>query len=31
LSRTNTNPLTTGKPEFKTGSRFVTLAAKFYF
>jgi hypothetical protein len=31
LSPTNTNPLTTGKPEFKTGSRFVTLAAKFYF
>jgi hypothetical protein len=31
LSPTNTNTLTTGKPEFKTGSRFVTLAAKFYF
>jgi hypothetical protein len=31
LSQTNTNPLTTGKPEFKTGSRFVTMAAKFYF
>jgi hypothetical protein len=31
LSQTNTNTLTTGKPEFKTGSRFVTMAAKFYF
>ncbi len=31
LSQTNTNTLTTGKPEYKTGSRFVTLAAKFYF
>lgn len=28
---TNQNTLTTGKPAFKTGSRFVTLAAKFYF
>ncbi len=31
LSPTNTNTLTTGTPAFKTGSRFVTLAAKFYF
>ena len=31
LSQTNTNTQTTGTPEFKTGSRFVTLAAKFYF
>lgn len=31
LSPTNTNTLTTGKPAFKTGSRFVTLATKFYF
>ena len=31
LSPTNTNTQTTGKPAFKTGSRFVTLAAKFYF
>lgn len=31
LSQTNTNALTTGTPAFKTGSRFVTLAAKFYF
>jgi hypothetical protein len=31
LSPTNTNKLTTGTPAFKTGSRFVTLAAKFYF
>jgi hypothetical protein len=31
ISPTNTNPLTTGTPAFKTGSRFVTLAAKFYF
>jgi hypothetical protein len=30
-SPTNTNTNTTGKPAFKTGSRFVTLAAKFYF
>ena len=31
LSPTNTNGTTTGTPAFKTGSRFVTLAAKFYF
>jgi hypothetical protein len=31
LSQTNTNAQTTGTPAFKTGSRFVTLAAKFYF
>lgn len=31
LSQTNTNAATTGKPAFKTGSRFVTLATKFYF
>ena len=31
LSPTNTNTVTTGTPAFKTGSRFVTLAAKFYF
>ena len=31
LSPTNTNPLTTGKPEFKTGSRIVTIVAKFNF
>jgi hypothetical protein len=31
LSPTNTNPTTTGTPGFKTGSRFVTLAAKYYF
>lgn len=31
LSPTNTNATTTGKPAFKTGSRFVTLATKFYF
>lgn len=31
LSPTNTNTSTTGKPAFKTGSRFVTLATKFYF
>ena len=30
-SPTNTNPQTTGTPAFKTGSRFVTLAAKYYF
>ncbi len=30
-SPTNVNTQTTGKPAFKTGSRFVTLAAKFYF
>jgi hypothetical protein len=31
LSPTNTNTTTTGTPGFKTGSRFVTLAAKYYF
>lgn len=31
LSPTNTNTQTTGKPAFKTGARFVTLAAKYYF
>jgi Carboxypeptidase regulatory-like domain/TonB-dependent Receptor Plug Domain len=31
LSPTNTNTTTTGTPAFKNGSRFVTLAAKFYF
>jgi hypothetical protein len=31
LSPTNINQTTTGVPAFKTGSRFVTLAAKFYF
>jgi hypothetical protein len=31
LSPTNTNTTTTGAPAFKTGSRFVTLAAKYYF
>jgi hypothetical protein len=31
ISPTNTNTLTTGKPAFENGSRFVTLAAKFYF
>jgi hypothetical protein len=31
LSPTNTNTTTTGIPAFKTGSRFVTLAAKYYF
>jgi len=31
LSPTNTNATTTGVPQFKTGSRFVTLAAKYYF
>lgn len=31
LSQRNTNPLTTGKPEFKTGSRIVTIVAKFNF
>jgi hypothetical protein len=31
LSPTNTNTTTTGTPAFKTGSRFVTLAAKYYF
>jgi len=31
LSPTNTNTTTTGTPAFKTGSRFVTLSAKYYF
>ena len=31
LSPTNTNAATTGTPAFKTGSRFVTVAAKYYF
>lgn len=31
LSPTNVNTLTTGTPAYKTGSRFVTLAAKYYF
>ncbi len=31
LAASNTNTQTTGTPAFKTGSRFVTLAAKFYF
>ncbi len=31
VSPTNTNTTTTGVPAFKTGSRFVTLAAKYYF
>jgi hypothetical protein len=31
LSPTNTNTTTTGIPAFKTGSRFVTLAAKYFF
>lgn len=31
LSPTNTNPLTTGKPLYKTGSRLITAALKFYF
>ena len=31
LSPTNTNTTTTGIPAFKTGARFVTLAAKYYF
>ncbi len=31
ISPTNTNPVTTGKPEFKTGSRQVTFALKYYF
>jgi len=31
LSPTNTNASTTGVPTFKNGSRFVTLATKFYF
>jgi hypothetical protein len=31
VSPTNTNTTTTGTPAFKTGSRLVTLSAKFYF
>jgi hypothetical protein len=31
VSPTNTNPTTTGTPAFKTGSRFLTVAAKYYF
>ena len=31
ISPTNTNATTTGTPVFKTGSRLITLAAKFYF
>jgi hypothetical protein len=31
LSTTNTNGLTTGKPAFKTGSRTLTFALKYYF
>jgi len=31
LSQTNTNPLTTGKPGFKTGSRSLLFALKYYF
>jgi hypothetical protein len=31
ISPTNTNLTTTGIPAFKTGSRFLTLAAKYYF
>jgi hypothetical protein len=31
ISPTNTNTTTTGTPAFKTGSRLVTLAVKFYF
>jgi Carboxypeptidase regulatory-like domain len=31
LSATNTNTTTTGKPAFKTGSRSVTLAVKYFF
>ncbi len=31
IAPTNQNNLTTGAPNFKTGSRFVTLAAKYYF
>jgi hypothetical protein len=31
LSPTNTNTTTTGVPAFKSGSRFVTLAVKYYF
>lgn len=31
ISPINTNPVTTGKPHFKTGQRVVTFSAKFYF
>jgi hypothetical protein len=31
ISPTNTNSTTTGKPAFKTGSRFLTFAIKYYF
>ena len=31
LSPTNTNATTTGTPAFKTGSRFLTVSAKYYF
>ena len=31
ISPSNTNTQTTGAPQFKTGSRFVTLALKYYF
>jgi Carboxypeptidase regulatory-like domain/TonB-dependent Receptor Plug Domain len=31
ISQTNTNGSTTGKPAFKTGSRFLTFAIKYYF
>ncbi len=31
MSTTNTNALTTGKPKFKTGSRSLTFALKYYF
>ena len=31
LSQTNTNPQTTGKPSFKTGSRSLLFALKYYF
>jgi hypothetical protein len=31
LSQTNTNPTTTGKPAFKTGSRSLLFALKYYF
>jgi Carboxypeptidase regulatory-like domain/TonB-dependent Receptor Plug Domain len=31
ISQTNTNATTTGAPKFKTGSRFLTFAVKYYF
>jgi len=31
MSTTNTNGLLTGKPKFKTGSRQLTFAIKYYF